>query len=710
MSILGAVIVLFAPIYAPAAPNAPGAAKLAQTHFLQGVLLERRGAEAEALKEYEEAFAEDPNSPYICRQGAELAIDSGETEAAARWVSRLWKLEPKQAQTYILRGRLEWSRGDSEAAQADFEDAIKLDPSSSEPIFSLGSLLSAKSPEKARELFLRFIKKDPEHAAEAHFQIALLDEKAARPQEAIKHLKEAIELEPGAAPAIYNLAQLYEVQRDTEAALERYLEILKLEPQNVALLNHIGELYFIEDKIGEAKVRFDAARALSPSDPSACQWLSMLAEREGDFARAADYVKASSALSEDPTLNLRLSYYLTQASKLKEAVVVLEAAHAHWPANDEISYFLALGYDDLKETAKAVELLRKVVAIKPDFRDARYQLAVLLEKSNRMEEAETEFRALLSKKPDDASILNYLGYSLADRGLKLDAARELIERAVRIDGQNPAYQDSLGWVYFKLGRSTEAVKELSSAADKIVDDATVWDHLGDALAANGAPWSAWKAWKRAQAIDSAGEKPRKKAERIEGELDLSELGVRYLELFSRLEGELRKFSGLCELRGTVLGHSFTYNAVLTYHDGDKLDVDLLGPLFTPLLRVRLGPEGFTMDPIHIQGLDPAAVTDAAIHSFSLLRDFFSGKIYEGRPAVLKKAWGVSRIETPAFGFKLDSKAVRLDSVSPNDDKELRLELGGYGPVKGRQLPADFKIVGKGFSLGVYMQKSSVEFK
>ena len=92
-----------------------------------------------------------------------------------------------------------------------------------------------------------------------------------------------------------------------------------------------------------------------------------------------------------------------------------------------------------------------------------------------------------AKKPDDASILNYLGYSLADRGLKLDAAKEFIERAVRLDGQNPAYQDSLGWVYFKLGRSTEAVAELSSAAEKIADDATVWDHLGDASAANGKP-------------------------------------------------------------------------------------------------------------------------------------------------------------------------------------------------------------------------------
>ncbi len=72
-----------------------------------------------------------------------------------------------------------------------------------------------------------------------------------------------------------------------------------------------------------------------------------------------------------------------------------------------------------------MKLLREVLAIKPEDRDARWQLATILEKMDKIGEAEPEFRRLIADKPDDAPALNYLGYSLADRGLKLTRGRGL---------------------------------------------------------------------------------------------------------------------------------------------------------------------------------------------------------------------------------------------------------------------------------------------
>src|SRR6185503_15771771 len=146
-------------------------------------------------------------------------------------------------------------------------------------------------------------------------------------------------------PARYALAQVYEMQSSTDAALEVYQEIFKLEPQNIPLINHIAQIYFLKGQWEEMKAHLDMAKSVAPNDPNTNHWLALYSERKGDFASAATYLKASAALKDEPALHLRLSYYLTQAGLLKEAVAGLEEAYRRWPANDQIAYFLALGYE-----------------------------------------------------------------------------------------------------------------------------------------------------------------------------------------------------------------------------------------------------------------------------------------------------------------------------------------------------------------------------
>lgn len=693
-----------------AAPPEENQARSAKVYFLKGLLLQRRGEAAAALGEYEKAFARDKLSPAICRQAVELALDSGLADAALEWALRLKALEPDSAQSHVLTGRALWALSRPEPAQASFEAALKLDPKSAESIFSLGNLLSASEPEKARAMFLRFIQQDPEHAAEAHYQLGLLDHRLGRVPEAVKQLRKAVSLEPSAVQARYSLAQIFEVSRDTAAALSEYLEILRYEPQNLALLNHIGEIYFVQRELAQAKTKFLAALAVAPSDPAATHWLAMILESEGDYAAAAERVKSSSALASDAGLNLRLSYYLTQAGNIKGAVSVLENANKRWPANDEIAYFLALGYDDLKSSDKAVALLRGLLKVKPDYRDARYQLAVLLEKYGRMSESEVEFRELLERKPEDAVILNYLGYSLADRGLKLAEALELIEHAVRLDPGNGAYQDSLGWVHYKMGHSSRAVSELTAASEKLPHDATIRDHLGDALKADGRLEEAWKAWKTSQALDPASGKAQKKSSRIEKKFSPEILGENYLEYLRGLHSGIRKYSGLCEIKGLILGRPFAYNAILTYRDPSLLELDLLGPLFTPLLRMRLSGTEFVMDPIPLEGLDPGVVHEAVYEALSMMRDYLSGAVYSGRPARWRSGWRRSEVGVPGWKLGLGAGALRLESLSAENSSALRLDLGEFSVKAGRHLPAQMTVTGRGYALDFRVQKSNVEYK
>lgn len=715
MTRLLAAALLAAALLCPARPafagsEDDGSTKSAQMHYLKGSLLEKRGARAEALQEYEEALVFDPASSYITRQTVELALEIGDQRKALQWVQRLVQLDPKNAQSHILMGRVRWAGGDPDAAEKAFSEALKLDPQSAESIYSLGSLLSAKSPEKARALLQRFLDSNPDSAAEALYQIAKLDLQTGKVDDAIKRLKKAIELEPEATPLRFTLAQTYELQRSTDAALGQYLEILKLEPANAALIDHIGEIYFIKGDIDEARRRFQQALVVAPADPLANHWLAIDAERKGDFKLAAGILKASSALTDDAGLNLRLSYYLTQAGRLKEAVDVLEGAAAHWPSNDQIGYFLALGYDDLKMGDRAIKVLRKVLELKPDYRDVRYQLAVLLEKYGRMPEAETEFRLLLTHKPDDASVLNYLGYSLADRGLKLGEAETLIREAVRLDPKNGAYRDSLGWVFFKQGRSSEAVVELNEALGMIADDETVWEHLGDAQAALGRGADAWRSWKRAEAMTPTGSSSSKKAAKLQGALEASELGGLFLEHFGAVQGGIIKLGALCEIKGAVLGQTFSYNGILTFRGaGGDLSVDLLGPLFTPMFRIHISTQGFEMDRLSVPGVKTETLTDAAYGTFNALRDYLSGVVFALRPARYRRSWRSQAIEVPGWKLGMDASGSRLTSLTP-EGGGVRVNLDDFERVQGRLIPKSFTVSGLGYSLSITMDQLNVGFR
>ncbi len=111
--------------------------------------------------------------------------------------------------------------------------------------------------------------------------------------------------------------------------------------------------------------------------------------------------------------------------------------------------------------------------------------------------AETDFRTALAQNPNHAGLLNYLGYSLIERGEKLDEAFTLINRAISVDPENGAIVDSLGWALFSLGRHQEAVVPMERAAALLPEDPVILDHLGDVYFAVGRTLEAQFQWSRA---------------------------------------------------------------------------------------------------------------------------------------------------------------------------------------------------------------------
>jgi len=153
------------------------------------------------------------------------------------------------------------------------------------------------------------------------------------------------------------------------------------------------------------------------------------------------------------------------------------------PADDrEVWIALAQMYSRLRRYPAAENALAKAMeaSTKQEEKDyVNFIAGSIYERQKKYDEAESYFRKVLATDPKNATALNYLGYMLADRGTRLEEALSLIRRAVALEPQNGAYLDSLGWVEFKMGKYDLAEASLHKAVDRIDNDPTVHEHLGD---------------------------------------------------------------------------------------------------------------------------------------------------------------------------------------------------------------------------------------
>ncbi len=148
-----------------------------------------------------------------------------------------------------------------------------------------------------------------------------------------------------------------------------------------------------------------------------------------------------------------------------------------------------------------------------------YTRAIVAHQLDDWPQAEADFRAALALNPEQPQVLNYLGYSLVERGEKLDEALDMIERAVADQPDNGAIVDSLGWVYFQLGRYNESIAPLERAASLEATDPTVNDHLGDAYWAVGRTRESHFQWQRALSLDPEADLAARIRAKLERGLD-----------------------------------------------------------------------------------------------------------------------------------------------------------------------------------------------
>jgi len=187
---------------------------------------------------------------------------------------------------------------------------------------------------------------------------------------------------------------------------------------------------------------------------------------------------------------------LIGAKRFGEAERAAQALLEGW---EEGSLAVGAAYQERDEFGRALPLLERALRQQPDSLEALFRTAICLERTGRRDEAEDHLRRVVEGAPRFAPALNYLGYLWIERGEHLDQAIGLVREAVRLEPDNGAYVDSLGWGEFQRGRFGRAVALLERATRLEPGDATILEHLGDARAAGGDPAGALEAYRLALA-------------------------------------------------------------------------------------------------------------------------------------------------------------------------------------------------------------------
>jgi tetratricopeptide (TPR) repeat protein len=383
------------------------------------------------------------------------------------------------------------------------QDAAKADTAAPGPAL-LAMELMASQP-AAEKIVVGFLGRgDADAAIRLSYVRALTG--LQRYADAVQQLELVTRQKPEVAPPYLSLGALQLELRHSkqgEAALLKYIELAQAQKTTAA-------------PAVEAPGGDDDDEAAKPEAGLVQAWLLMAqsAEQRGDFKGAESWL----AKVDDPQRALevqtRRASILARQGRIKEARDLIQRTPEKQPEDARAKLLAEAGVlRDVKRWKEAFDVLGSANQRFPEDADLLYEQAMMAEKLDRMDEMERLLRRVIDIKPDNAHAHNALGYSLADRRVRLPEARSLIQKALELSPGDPFITDSLGWVEYRMGNRDEALRLLRQAY-KARPDPEIAAHLGEVLWAYGQQDEAKRVWTEAKGRDAANDVLRETLSRL----------------------------------------------------------------------------------------------------------------------------------------------------------------------------------------------------
>ena len=645
------------------------AANEAYLNYLRGMAEERAGNTTKALEAYEMAVQQDPQALQVYRDIAELRLRMGDPEAALAAAERVKALAPNDPTSYIFLGNVRVAQGNLAKASEAYEQALKLDPTNLRALENLGNYYALLDPDKALSYYQRYIDQNSRDA-DIYFQMALVHQKRGHLDKALSFYKQSIELDSTQIASHLALADLYEQRKSTAEAVAEYKVASGLQPSNPLVLMRLGNFLYRDGQWDAAWGTFKAVEKAIPNDPTVYYWLARVAEEKKNWKEAATDAEKAYALSQDNQFLPLTAYYLTLDHQVDSAIKYLEKAKESEPDNANVLLFLGINYLDLDKTDKAREALVKGVSLYPKDVQMRFQLGTAEDRLGHFDAAIEQFQEILKMDPNNTAAMNYLGYSWADRGIRLEEAEKLLRKAVAQEPGSGAYLDSLGWVRLKRGDTQEA-RQLLEKAVFYSPDPVIYDHLGDACLADRHPEAALQAWSRALFLDPKNETVRKKVQEEGMRFFSSPNAKTYLKY---LEGNFKQASNLSSglsFKGRVGKRRLEAEGKFYYQQPDRVLLDV--PATAKTGSIQYSVNG-TVRKVVPQEANPA-LSQMAFDGLASLSQLLSGSLTEMLKTTVEPKSGV------------ETHYSRPNASGGQDE----IEVVSYDFVEGLWLPSQMRV-------------------
>lgn len=307
-------------------------------------------------------------------------------------------------------------------------------------------------------------------------------------------------------------ARLLIADRQYAAARAQFAEMLKRDANNLDALYAMGVLTLEErpPRTSEARAYFErylsalqAAPGSHDPDPAYMN-LARIAEDERKFDEAIKWLERIDSGEQYLPARLRQALILGRMKRIDDGLKLLAdvAAAPERTEDEKVQITIAKGQllREAQRYRESFDLLSAALAKAPDNTNLLYDAAMAAEKIDRIDVLEANLRRMIQLKPDDAQAYNALGYTFADRNLRLDEAKQLIAQALKLSPDDAYILDSMGWVYYRLGDLPKA-RDFLERAWKSRPEGEVGAHLGEVLWQMGEHDGARRIWREAIAAD-----------------------------------------------------------------------------------------------------------------------------------------------------------------------------------------------------------------
>lgn len=516
--------------------------------FLLGEIAAQRGSPGLAAQTYVD-LAKRTRDARIARRAVEIANQARMPDLALE-AARLWHdVEPDSMQALQTVTLLLVANKRVDEAEPYLAKLLGAEPNAAANGFMQLARLLGGNPDTAASLRVvqRLAARYPE-LPQAHFAVAQAALAANDDALALAEIRRASELRPDwEAAAVYE-AQLLQ-RRDPAAAARRLGAYLEKYPDSREVRLNYARALAVDKRFDESRVEFEKLLASNRDDGEAIYAVGVLAMQVKDYATAEANMKRLLEIGyRDPTgvrytlgqiaeeqkdwpraiewyntirsgehlmrARMRTANALAKQGKLEEARAFLKTVRVD---GEEQRVQLIVAESQLLREAKldreAFALLGESLVKSPDQPELLYDYALTAERIDRFDVLESSLKRLIELKPDHAHAYNALGYSLADRNMRLPEARKLIEKALELAPEDFFIIDSMGWVLYRQGDLQGAERQLRRAW-RGRPDGEIGAHLGEVLWMLGAREEAERVWKEAQQASPENETLQKTIKRF----------------------------------------------------------------------------------------------------------------------------------------------------------------------------------------------------